>query len=78
MYKCGVMECRVGCCRDVAVSRPLNVEFPRSIVEVVTNWNIPMHFWLKTCELTSGSRLHAGVVLMFLYYIYTIQQCNNG
>ncbi|XP_062596255.1 protein-serine O-palmitoleoyltransferase porcupine-like [Saccostrea cucullata] len=31
----------------VTVTRPLYVEFPRSLVEVVTNWNLPMHNWLK-------------------------------
>ncbi|XP_078048475.1 protein-serine O-palmitoleoyltransferase por isoform X1 [Augochlora pura] len=28
--------------------KPLKVEFPRSLVQVVIYWNIPMHFWLKT------------------------------
>lgn len=26
----------------------LDVEVPRSLVEVVVSWNFPMHFWLKT------------------------------
>ncbi|XP_059171792.1 protein-serine O-palmitoleoyltransferase porcupine-like [Physella acuta] len=30
------------------VVRPHNIEIPRSMVEVVTNWNLPMHYWLKT------------------------------
>ncbi|RUS85801.1 hypothetical protein EGW08_006430 [Elysia chlorotica] len=30
------------------VVRPQNIEIPRSLVEVVTNWNLPMHNWLKT------------------------------
>lgn len=29
------------------VSNPHKVEFPRSLVQVVVNWNIPMHNWLK-------------------------------
>lgn len=33
---------------SLAVSKPHNIEFPRSLVEVVTNWNLPMHYWLKT------------------------------
>ncbi|KAK2177639.1 hypothetical protein NP493_588g01041 [Ridgeia piscesae] len=33
---------------DLTVVRPLHIEFPRSLVEVVTNWNVPMHYWLKT------------------------------
>ena len=34
----------------VAVTRPWNIELPRSLVEVVINWNIPMHAWLKNCN----------------------------
>ncbi|KAH9490585.1 hypothetical protein Btru_033593 [Bulinus truncatus] len=30
------------------IVRPQHIEIPRSLVEVVTNWNLPMHFWLKT------------------------------
>jgi O-palmitoleoyl transferase len=32
------------------VVRPELVEFPRSLVQVVIGWNIPMHYWLKHCE----------------------------
>ncbi|XP_067951400.1 protein-serine O-palmitoleoyltransferase porcupine-like isoform X2 [Watersipora subatra] len=31
----------------VQVSEPLNIELPRSLVEVVTSWNLPMHKWLR-------------------------------
>ncbi|XP_076177852.1 protein-serine O-palmitoleoyltransferase por isoform X2 [Ptiloglossa arizonensis] len=30
------------------IVKPLKVEFPRSLVQVVICWNLPMHFWLKT------------------------------
>lgn len=33
------------------MSKPLNIEFPRSMVEVVTSWNLPMSRFLHTCEL---------------------------
>nr|XP_033779236.1 protein-serine O-palmitoleoyltransferase porcupine isoform X1 [Geotrypetes seraphini]XP_033779242.1 protein-serine O-palmitoleoyltransferase porcupine isoform X1 [Geotrypetes seraphini]XP_033779249.1 protein-serine O-palmitoleoyltransferase porcupine isoform X1 [Geotrypetes seraphini]XP_033779256.1 protein-serine O-palmitoleoyltransferase porcupine isoform X1 [Geotrypetes seraphini] len=33
---------------NLRVSRPLNVEFPRSMVEVVTSWNLPMSQWLHS------------------------------
>lgn len=36
--------------RDLTVSKPLNVELPRSMVEVVTSWNLPMSYWLNNCE----------------------------
>ncbi|XP_032114485.1 protein-serine O-palmitoleoyltransferase porcupine isoform X3 [Sapajus apella] len=32
---------------DLTVSKPLNVELPRSMVEVVTSWNLPMSYWLN-------------------------------
>uniref|UniRef100_A0A8D0PQ57 Protein-serine O-palmitoleoyltransferase porcupine n=1 Tax=Sus scrofa TaxID=9823 RepID=A0A8D0PQ57_PIG len=38
---------------DLTVSKPLNVELPRSMVEVVTSWNLPMSYWLNNCELPS-------------------------
>uniref|UniRef100_A0A5F8GZ35 Protein-serine O-palmitoleoyltransferase porcupine n=1 Tax=Monodelphis domestica TaxID=13616 RepID=A0A5F8GZ35_MONDO len=37
-------------CWDLTVSRPLSVELPRSMVEVVTSWNLPMSHWLNSCE----------------------------
>lgn len=30
------------------VTKPGSIEIPRSLTEVVRNWNIPMHRWLKT------------------------------
>lgn len=30
------------------VTRPLHIEAPRSLVQVVIYWNMPMHQWLKT------------------------------
>ncbi|KAK7884377.1 hypothetical protein WMY93_027500 [Mugilogobius chulae] len=35
---------------SMSVVKPLHVELPRSLVMVVTSWNIPMSQWLKTCE----------------------------
>ncbi|XP_046438427.1 protein-serine O-palmitoleoyltransferase porcupine-like [Daphnia pulex] len=32
----------------VTVTRPWHIELPRSLVEVVIHWNVPMHTWLKT------------------------------
>ncbi|CAO1425441.1 unnamed protein product [Diamesa hyperborea] len=29
------------------ITRPFDIEFPRSLVPVVVSWNIPMHLWLK-------------------------------
>lgn len=32
---------------ELTVTEPHNIEVPRSLVEVVVSWNIPMHKWLK-------------------------------
>lgn len=32
------------------VARPFVIELPRSLVQVVVFWNIPMHMWLKNCK----------------------------
>ena len=46
--------------RDLTVSKPLNVELPRSMVEVVTSWNLPMSYWLNNCESQSHHSKRAG------------------
>lgn len=33
---------------SVSVTDPFHIEIPRSLVQVVVFWNIPMHQWLKT------------------------------
>ncbi|XP_041974354.1 protein-serine O-palmitoleoyltransferase porcupine [Aricia agestis] len=35
------------CHLDLQVTKPLFIELPRSLVQVVIFWNIPMHQWLK-------------------------------
>lgn len=32
------------------ITKPFEIEVPRSLVQVVVSWNIPMHNWLKTCK----------------------------
>jgi porcupine-like protein len=32
---------------QLPVTQPHNIEVPRSLVEVVVSWNMPMHAWLK-------------------------------
>lgn len=33
---------------SVSVTKPHFIEIPRSLVQVVVYWNMPMHYWLKT------------------------------
>ncbi|XP_071527219.1 protein-serine O-palmitoleoyltransferase porcupine isoform X2 [Panulirus ornatus] len=50
------------------VARPEFIEIPRSLVEVVINWNIPMHHWLKTYVFkTARSHLGNFWALLFTY-----------
>ena len=35
---------------EVDIAQPHNIEVPRSLVDVVVSWNIPMHKWLKKCK----------------------------
>lgn len=32
------------------VTKPLDIELPRSLIPVVISWNIPIHMWVKTCK----------------------------
>ena len=34
----------------VQITQPHDIEVPRSLLDVVVSWNIPMHKWLKTCK----------------------------
>ena len=40
---------------EVDIAQPHNIEVPRSLVDVVVSWNIPMHKWLKKCEYITRS-----------------------
>ncbi|KAM9505939.1 protein-serine O-palmitoleoyltransferase porcupine-like isoform 1-T3 [Salvelinus alpinus] len=42
---------------DLKVVKPLNVELPRSMVLVVTSWNIPMSRWLNIYVFKSALKL---------------------
>lgn len=32
------------------VTKPFDIELPRSLIPVVISWNIPIHLWVKTCK----------------------------
>ncbi|XP_028266538.1 protein-serine O-palmitoleoyltransferase porcupine-like [Parambassis ranga] len=42
---------------DMSVVKPVNVEMPRSMVVVVTSWNIPISRWLKTYVFKNAVKL---------------------
>ncbi|XP_040180172.1 protein-serine O-palmitoleoyltransferase porcupine isoform X2 [Rana temporaria] len=52
---------------DLAVSRPLNVEIPRSMVDVVTSWNLPMSRWLHTYVFKNAMKLGTFQAIIVTY-----------
>ncbi|XP_061470272.1 protein-serine O-palmitoleoyltransferase porcupine isoform X2 [Rhineura floridana] len=52
---------------DLTVSRPLNVELPRSMVEVVTSWNLPMSCWLNTYVFKNSLKLGTFSAIIVTY-----------
>ncbi|XP_037832734.1 protein-serine O-palmitoleoyltransferase porcupine isoform X2 [Kryptolebias marmoratus] len=52
---------------DMSVSKPLSIEFPRSMVDVVTSWNLPMSRFLHTYVFTSALRFGTFTAVMVTY-----------
>uniref|UniRef100_A0A7N8XCJ2 Protein-serine O-palmitoleoyltransferase porcupine-like n=1 Tax=Mastacembelus armatus TaxID=205130 RepID=A0A7N8XCJ2_9TELE len=53
--------------KDVSVVKPLQVEVPRSMVMVVTSWNIPMSRWLKTYIFKNAIKLGTFPAILVTY-----------
>lgn len=51
----------------MSVSKPHNIELPRSLVEVVTHWNLPMHYWLKTYVFKAARRYGTFMAVLCTY-----------
>ncbi|XP_029975287.1 protein-serine O-palmitoleoyltransferase porcupine-like isoform X2 [Salarias fasciatus] len=52
---------------DLRVVRPLSVEAPRSMVLVVTSWNVPMSQWLKAYVFRNAMRLGTFSAILVTY-----------
>ncbi|XP_059189966.1 protein-serine O-palmitoleoyltransferase porcupine-like [Centropristis striata] len=52
---------------DMSVVKPLQVELPRSMVLVVTSWNIPMSHWLKTYVFKNAMKLGTFAAILVTY-----------
>ncbi|XP_075901988.1 protein-serine O-palmitoleoyltransferase porcupine-like isoform X2 [Nelusetta ayraudi] len=52
---------------DMSVVKPLSVEMPRSMVLVVTSWNIPMSHWLRTYVFKSAINLGTFPAILVTY-----------
>lgn len=51
----------------ITVSKPHNIELPRSLVDVVTNWNLPMHYWLKHYVFEKALSLGTFIAILLTY-----------
>ncbi|XP_026567405.1 protein-serine O-palmitoleoyltransferase porcupine [Pseudonaja textilis] len=52
---------------DLTVSRPVRVELPRSMVEVVTSWNLPMSRWLNSYVFKNSLKLGTFSAIIVTY-----------
>lgn len=52
-----------------SVVEPIEIEMPRSLVQVVARWNKPMHLWLRTCKFYGSHAL--------LVQFHTEHDCNG-
>ncbi|XP_070597333.1 protein-serine O-palmitoleoyltransferase porcupine isoform X4 [Erythrolamprus reginae] len=53
--------------KDLTVSHPLRVELPRSMVEVVTSWNLPMSRWLNSYVFKNSMKLGTFSAIIVTY-----------
>lgn len=53
-------------------TKPLDIELPRSLIPVVVSWNIPIHLWVKTCELKC--HLQASPFFDFLHFTFNFRR----
>lgn len=62
-----------------SVTQPHNIEVPRSLVEVVVSWNLPMHRWLKQYVFKqTRSRLGPGPAVVMTYVASTLLHGLSG
>lgn len=56
------------CRSDIHITKPQHIELPRSLVQVVVYWNMPMHQWLKNYVFKS-CRPHGLFISILITYI---------
>lgn len=52
---------------EFSVVNPFHIELPRSLVDVVTWWNVPMHNWLKTYVFKTARPLGTFFAVLLTY-----------
>ncbi|PKK16614.1 hypothetical protein A306_00015175, partial [Columba livia] len=63
---------------DLTVSRPLRVGLPRSMADVVTNWNLPMSRWLHTYVFQTARRLGTFAAVLGTYAALWVRALNGA
>lgn len=62
-----------------SITKPWAIELPRSLVDVVVNWNLSMHYWLKTCNLPMITSwipyFHSVIMIPFFFQTFS---CNSS
>ncbi|XP_014256500.1 protein-serine O-palmitoleoyltransferase porcupine [Cimex lectularius] len=58
-----------GYVKRIDVSKPMSIEIPHSLVEVVVYWNLPLHRWLKTYVFKTTLQAGSLVAVMSTYLI---------
>ncbi|XP_050674091.1 protein-serine O-palmitoleoyltransferase porcupine [Leptidea sinapis] len=65
------------CHQDIQITNPFNIEIPRSLVQVVIFWNIPMHQWLKNYVFRTCQPLGQFFAILFTYIVSSLLHgCN--
>ena len=52
-----------------AIVKPSHIELPHSLVDVVINWNIPMHYWLKIYVYTPMKQRYGHFSSILITYL---------
>lgn len=60
------------CHCELQVTKPLFVELPRSLVQVVIFWNIPMHQWLKNYVFQTCQAYGQFTAIFFTYVVSSL------
>lgn len=55
-----------------SIVRPMSIEFPRSLIDVVTSWNLPMHQWLKNYIFTPSKQIYGTPRALFFTYFGSV------
>ncbi|XP_061715567.1 protein-serine O-palmitoleoyltransferase porcupine [Cydia pomonella] len=60
------------CHSELTVTRPFFIELPRSLVQVVVYWNMPMHQWLKNYVFRTCQPFGHFVALLSTYVVSSL------